>query len=91
MAEEVKGLDPHGPPSWSAVNLLLPLQVTDGGEPTPMFALAHWLLPRVPVAGEEIEAIGARMTGWRADVLRRAVRRGALGHSEEPSRYEPRR
>jgi hypothetical protein len=76
MAEEVKGLDPHGPPSWSAVNLLLPLQATDGGEPTPMFALAHWLLPRVPVAGEEIEAIGARMTGWRADVF---APRGAAG------------
>jgi hypothetical protein len=67
MVQDVKGLEPDGPRSWSVVNLLLPLKV--GGEnPTEMFALAYWVLPRVPTIGEEIYAIGHRITvervGW---------------------------
>jgi hypothetical protein len=73
---EYRGLEPAGPPSWSVVNLLFPLQV--GGEsPAAMFALAHWLLPRVPTIGEEIDvdAIGYRVKveGVRWEIRGRAV------------------
>ena len=71
MANDVKGLEPPGPPSWSLVNLLLPLQVGGGDNPTAMFALAHWVLSRVPVIGEEIYAINYRMrverVSWDSD------------------------
>ncbi len=64
---EVRGLEPHGPQSWSVANLLFPLKV-GGDNPTGMFALAVWLLPRVPTIGEEIYAIGHRIkverVGW---------------------------
>ena len=59
MSGRVRGLEPHGPPSASIVNLVLPITVGD----TRMFALAHWVLPRVPTIGEEIDvdAIGHRV------------------------------
>ena len=60
MENEAKGLKPLGPQSWSVVNLLLPLKV-GGEDPTGMFALAVWVLPRVPTIGEEIYAIGHRI------------------------------
>jgi hypothetical protein len=84
MDDQIRGLDPQGPPSCSMVNLLLPLQVADGGKPTPMFALAHWLLPRVPMVGEEIEVIGYRMTIERVswDIEGRALVRLHEGHLE---------
>ena len=61
----------------------LSLQV--GGEsPVAMFALAHWLLPRVPTIGEEIDvdAIGYRVKveGVRWESRGRAVVRLQEGH-----------
>ncbi len=67
MADQRKGLEPDGPPSWSTVNLLLPLQVADADKFDPryaairVFALAHWALPRVPTIGEEVIATGNRL------------------------------
>ena len=61
VANDVKGLEPHGPPSWSLVNLVLPLQSV-GGNAAGMFALTAWALPRVPTIGEEIQAVGYRWT-----------------------------
>jgi hypothetical protein len=77
MIGRVRGLQPHGPPSWSTVNLLLPIQVGDRDSATPMFALTHWALPRVPTIGEEIDidAIGSRVRieSVRWDIQGRAV------------------
>ena len=61
----------------SVVNLALPMQVSGGDEATAMFALAQWLLPRVPSIGEEVlvEAIGHRMKieGVRWDITGKAT------------------
>jgi hypothetical protein len=85
--ERVKGLKPVGGQSWSIVNLLLRLQIGAGDDRTPMFALAHWVLPRVPAVGEEIQAIGFRMTVDRVtwDIEGRAVVRLREGHLEPPA------
>lgn len=56
------GLSLDGARSWSLVNLVLPLNVADGGIPTAVFGLAHWVLPRVPAVGEEILALDVRIT-----------------------------
>jgi hypothetical protein len=51
----------EGPSCWSVVNILLPLQLENqDGTTTPYFALAHWLLHRVPSLGEEIRVVGHR-------------------------------
>jgi len=74
MAQEVKGVEPYGPQSWSIVNLLFPLKV-GGDNPTGMFALAVWLLPRVPTIGEEITSVGHKIKVERVswDIKGRAV------------------
>jgi hypothetical protein len=73
------------------VNLLWPLRV-EGDPPVEMFALATWVLPRVPVAGEEIRAIGSRATIERVlwdDRGRAIVRlRGATISADELGRLE---
>ncbi len=57
----LRGLSLDGAQSWTLVNLVLPLNVADGGTPTAVFALAHWVLPPVPAVGEEILAINVRI------------------------------
>ncbi len=55
---------PHfgGPPSWSPVNIVFPLTVGASDADTPEhLAVAHWMLPRVPAVGEEVEAMGHRV------------------------------
>jgi hypothetical protein len=59
----IRGLSLSGPQSAATVNIVLPMLVgPDGAEhaPAKMFALAHWVLPRVPCIGEEIivETVG---------------------------------
>ena len=51
------------PQSWSVMNLLFPLQVSRSESDTTIGYLAstRWVLPRVPVLGEEVEAIGHRV------------------------------
>lgn len=74
---DVRGLEPIGPTSWSTVNLLLPLQVGDHESTTPMFALAHWVLPRVPTIGEQIDVDAihhrVRIESVRWDIQGRAT------------------
>jgi hypothetical protein len=73
---DVRGLERHGPPSWSTVNLVLPIRVGDV-DPTRMFALAHWALPRVPTIGEEIDVLAianpVTIEGVRWDIHGRAT------------------
>jgi hypothetical protein len=59
--EAMRDLD--GPESWSVMNLLFPLQVSRSESDTTIGYLARtrWVLPRVPVLGEEVEAIGHRV------------------------------
>jgi hypothetical protein len=55
--------DVDGSRSWSVVNLLFPLQVSRSESDTTIgyFARTRWALPRVPVLGEEVEALGHRV------------------------------
>ena len=60
----IQGMEPAAPPSSSLVNIIFPLRVGSeiANDPTTgYFALAHWILPRVPVVGEEVEALGHRV------------------------------
>jgi hypothetical protein len=59
-------MQPLGPQAWSTVNIVLPLQVGSREHPestTGYFALAYWVLPRVPTLGEhiQVDAIGYRV------------------------------
>lgn len=51
-----------GNASYSMVNLLFPLRIvdTDGNEAA-YFGLAHWVLSRVPMIGEEVQTLDHRV------------------------------
>lgn len=50
-----------GPPSWSVVNLVLPLKVGEDGAAAELFAYVTRPLPRVPSVGEQVAAMGFRI------------------------------
>jgi hypothetical protein len=58
-------MEPLGPPSWSMVNVVLPLQVGGAEDETRTgyFALGWWVSPRLPAVGEyvDIAEIGHRV------------------------------